>query len=204
MLQKKGKKSDFKIKFIYIFLGVTLLLGAIGGFIVWYVKLPHFVDLIICLGIISAVILTYFLTLRGVFLNKNAGYEINENFLICKDGFPNAKKHVVKLSEIDYSKISEYKNAFLITAICVFAIGIIALIVLSALIDLGIYILFVILGVILVSGYFVALHFLSLGLGKLKIGVSEKYFVIRNVPVKVLKNICQQLVKQPAWLSFLN
>ena len=189
-MQSRGKKSNLKIGVAYIALGVFLLACLIGGLYVWYVFLPAFVDLIICLGVVFSLIIIYFLVCRGVFLSKNSCYELTDEFLIYKDGYPNSKKYVLKLEHITCASIKAYRFAFLITACVIFTIVLVLAIVLGIILSLKIlFIILIILAGLLISGYFIALHFLSLNLAKCKIYVSEKKVVLRHMEQRELENI---------------
>ncbi len=190
----KGKKSNFKSRLIYLSFGTLLLAILIGGLVVWYVFLPAFIDLILCLGAIFSSLILYFIICRGVFLSKNSGYEITEDFLIYKDGFPNSKKYVAKLNQITNCKIKPNKCRFLITAGVVFFNILVLAIVLAVLLSLEFIITFlIILGGLLVGGFFVGVHFLSKGLGSCIIEISDKTFKMKNMPLEILFSISQKI-----------
>ncbi len=97
---------------IYLTIGLVLLAGIIGGLMLWYLEQPQFFTLIIYLIVCLSLLVFYFVILRAVFLNLNAGFSIDERFLIIKDGFPNAKEIVLKISEIDRAVLSKKKGLF--------------------------------------------------------------------------------------------
>lgn len=195
-MQSRGKKSNLKIGVTYITLGVFLLACLIGGLYVWYAFLPAFVDLIICLGVVFSLLIVYFLLLRGVFLSKNSGFDITEEFLIYKDGYPNSKQYTLKLKDVTFEKIKPYKFAFILTATIIFTIILALAIVLCLLLKLKLIItLLIILGGIVISGYFVSLHFISLSLAKCKIFVSGKKIILRNLTLQTLQSLKEKCNK---------
>ena len=195
-MQNRGKKSNLKIGVTYITLAVFLLACLIGGLYVWYAFLPAFVDLIVCLGVIFSGLIIYYILLRGLFLSKNSGYQITDEFLIYKDGFPNSKKYVLKIKDVTFGKIKPYRFALLITAIIVFLAILTSAIVLGVLLKLKTFItILIILAGIIISGYFLILHFITLSLAKCKILVSDKKIILRNLPFVVLKTLAEKCNK---------
>ena len=112
MVTGKGKKSYARSMAIYLALGLVLLAGIIGGLMIWYINQPQFFTLIIYLIVCLSLLAVYFVVLRAIFLNLNAGYEIDQDFLTLKDGFPNSKAVIVKLAEIDKVVLKKKKGWF--------------------------------------------------------------------------------------------
>ncbi len=112
MVTGKGKKSYARSMAIYLALGLVLLAGIVGGLMFWYSIQPQFFTLIIYLIVCLSLLIFYFVMLRAVFLNLSAGYDIDEYFLTIKDGFPNSKSVVIKISQIDKIILTKTKRMF--------------------------------------------------------------------------------------------
>lgn len=112
MLTGKGKKSYIRSMVIYLTIGLILLGGIIGGLVFWYILQPQFKTLITYLILFPSLLVIYFVILRAIFLNLNAGYFIDQDCLIIKDGYPNSKKITVKIKEIEKVSLTSCKSLF--------------------------------------------------------------------------------------------
>lgn len=112
MLTKKSGKSNARSMVIYLTIGLVLLGGIIGGLLFWFFLQPQFKTLITYLILCLSVLVVYFVVLRGVFLPLNAGYDIDDTYLVIKDGFPNSKQIVIKINEIDKVTLLKAKSLF--------------------------------------------------------------------------------------------
>ena len=178
-------------------MSLLLCVCQIVGFTLWWKKAPQFGGLIICLIAVISSAIVYFIILRGIFLNKNAGYFIDDTFLVYKDGFPYSKKSIIKISQITSFKLKTYKKCFLICGIIVFAVGLIASFVLAALIKLNVWFVILIqVAAFLTYLVFILLHFLSKDLANLHVYFAEKVLVLKNVPIQSLKEIMEDLEKK--------
>ncbi|HBF44370.1 MAG TPA: hypothetical protein DDY82_04195 [Clostridiales bacterium] len=108
----KGKKSDTRIKLTYVLFGFLLWAGIEGALLFWYFKAPQFFMPIIWLICFTTAVIGYFFILRGFFLNVGSGYELDEKTLTIKDGYPNQKSIIVKISDINEIKTKKVKGLF--------------------------------------------------------------------------------------------
>ena len=112
MFTGKGKKSYVRSMVIYFTIGLILLGALIGGLGFWYYRQPQFFSLIISLILSFSALFIYFVVFRAIFLNMHSGYDIDGEFFIMKDGYPNPKEIIIKISEIDKVSISKTKSLF--------------------------------------------------------------------------------------------
>lgn len=108
----KGKKSATRVKLTYVLFGFLLWAGIEGALLFWYFKAPQFFTLIIWLICFTTVLIGYFFVLRGFFLNVGSGYELNEKTLTIKDGYPNQKSILIRISDIDEIATKKVKGLF--------------------------------------------------------------------------------------------